>query len=255
MLIEIGLKDAIDNKKLTIVYQAIFSVEHQEIVACEALCRWYHPDFGDISATEIICIAEHSGLIHALDAYVCEQVFIDSIEHIFKHYPNLHIHINLSIKQLDNDSFITFIESAIDKFHIEPKKFVFELIETDLIQDLHLVEERVQALHKMGLMVIVDDFGMGYSSLGKIKDLPVRSIKISKNFVDKAIDDKDTSIILQSMIHLANSLEMHPIAVGVETQRQLDFLRASDCPFVQGYIFAEPMALDDFMSFLNNDIS
>jgi len=250
--IESGLRKAIGTNDIKIFYQPIISLVNKKIVAVEALCRWNDKELGDVSPDEFIRVAEETGLIRELGEYILILSLMEFKDYIIKQKQNIQIHINLSIKQFEERGFIDFTKEIISKYRLNPSSIVFELTETALMLDEAMVVNKVNILHELGCGISVDDFGTGYSSFSYLNNFPVSSIKIDKSFVEKCNKDNSASVLLTSMINLANNLGMESIVEGVETQEQIDFLKDTECKCIQGYYFAKPMPVIEFVEFLQS---
>ena len=251
ILLETNLKSTIAENGLSLVYQPVLSIESEKVLAIEVLCRWKHKELGSVCPDEFIKIAEETGAIHQLGLWVFNQTLLE-VQSLAKDMDDdVLIHINLSVKQLELDLFIERAREVAKQKLIDPRRIVFELTETAFMEDRALIEEKVNSLYVLGYKFSVDDFGTGYSSLGRLKNLPISSIKVDKSFVDKINEDEDVSIILASMVTLANSLEVASIAEGVETKEQLSFLRKLGCQQVQGFYFAKPMLLPNALDYIS----
>lgn len=250
LLIETGLKHAIKNNEFSLNYQPIVSLHDAKPHACEALCRWHHAELGQVGPSEFICVAEEVGCMRDIGQWVCEQAIQDFCQHLSGISDDFGVHINLSAKQLDGNDFIDFAAVMLKKYPVDPRRIIFELTETALMDDQIELANQINALYSLGFGISVDDFGTGYSSLSQLKLMPVSSVKLDKMFIDKACEDKNTDIILNSMINLAKNLEIESIAEGVETERQLEFLKQLGCDSVQGFFFAKPMSLTALVDYL-----
>ncbi len=250
LLLEFGLREALDKKQLSLVYQPIHCLENNQVMGCEVLCRWNHPTLGLIEAEEFIHIAEDHGKINEIGEWMCQQGLIEFTQNINAQFPDLKIHLNLSAKQLVNASFVEFLKALQKKYNLPIDRIVFELTESSLTQDPEHLKNNINLLASLGYSISIDDFGVGYSSLSRLKMLPVSSIKLDKSFLVNVAEDKKTAFIANSMISLAHDLDIQSIAEGVETQQQLNFLRKTKCNAVQGYLLSKPMPISQFTQFV-----
>jgi diguanylate cyclase (GGDEF)-like protein len=241
MELESALRKAIDNSDLQLVYQPFVDVESKTITNCEALLRWRHPELGYISPVRFIPIAEQSGLIGDIGEWVfrevCKQI---------KHWNfSINVSINVSGSELIDERFISRLESALLEYDIEAYRLQLEFTEHVLVSKDGSNLSTLNALKRIGFRIAVDDFGTGFSSLSYLTELPVDIIKIDKSFISKLPHDRRTIAVVNSIISLAESLEMITIGEGAENETQVEWLRAHGCKIIQGNYFHKPMSPQD----------
>ncbi len=240
--LERDLRRAIDADQLRLLYQPLVDVETGGVVGAEALVRWQHPERGVIGPAGFIGVAEESGLIVPMGAWVvrtaCAQLTAWRAE-LAPTRP-LTMTVNVSARQLADPNFGAIVATALSDFGTDPTALMLEITESALLQDLGTAEAALLGLRDMGVRIAVDDFGTGYSSLSHLKLLPVDMLKIDRSFVaDIGTDGADTAIV-GAAVRLANALGLVSVAEGVEHRRQMDWLSMLGCQLAQGYFLAHP---------------
>ncbi len=248
--LEKSLRNAIELNQFTLNFQPSFNI-HNEIVNTEVLLRWHHPERGWISPAEFIPLAEETGFILPLGEWVlretCRQLkaWETANPDSAGFYLPL-ISVNVSPKQFRQHEFVTQVSNILDEFDIEPGRLEIELTEGIVIADLEDTINKMNALKNLGILIAIDDFGTGYSSLAYLKRLPIDVLKIDQSFVRNIAEDKDNSVIVETILSMTRHLGLNTIAEGVETIEELNFLIAQGCDTFQGYYFSKPINADDF---------
>lgn len=247
--IEEDLRKALDNDELFLVYQPQVDVNGL-CVGVEALVRWMHPTKGMLPPLEFISIAEESGLIIELGAWVLEN----SCEQ-FKKWrdENLNVEkiaVNVSPKQFRHVNFMNTVRDAIKKYQMAPNQLTIEITEGLVIKDIKDTIEKMSTLKSLGVRISVDDFGTGYSSLTYLKELPIDQLKIDQSFVRDIMNQPKSSMIVTTIISIANNLNLNLIAEGVENKEQVAILSEKGCHQFQGYYFSKPKTATDFFSYM-----
>lgn len=247
MELEAALRKAITNSDLQLVYQPFVDVETQTIIGCEALLRWKHRLRGYIPPTRFIPIAEQAGLIGEIGNWVFTEVCKQLKQWKF----NMNVSVNVSGSELLDKLFIQRLDNTLIEYDIEPYRIQLEFTEHVLVSKDGSNLSILNALKRSGFKIAVDDFGTGFSSLSYLTELPVDVIKIDKSFINKLPQDRRTIAVVNSIISLAESLEIVTIGEGAETKSQVDWLRSHGCKTIQGYYYHKPMsatALESLMS-------
>ncbi|GAB4211387.1 MAG: hypothetical protein Fur007_01560 [Rhodoferax sp.] len=246
--IENALRAAIETPgRLRLVFQPKFScADERHLAVAEALLRWRDPELGDVSPADFIPVAEASGLIQGL----CHVVLGQLLDHL-KGWVQLGLRvpplaINVSPRTVRNAEFARQTLLSMESAGVDPSRIVLEITEGALLESSSAVEAYLISLHRAGVRFSVDDFGTGYSSLAYLKRLPLHELKIDKTFVDGLGCDPSDEAIAQAVLQLARALGLTTVAEGVETQGQLDWLKARGCDLVQGYLLARPLEADSF---------
>ena len=230
------LRSAIEKCNLTLHYQPIADLESGSIVGFEALLRWFHPNLGSISPELFVRIAEESGLIVKLGEWVIREAF----EEASTWDQPLKLSVNLSPLQFIPKDLVRFISAALSASGLDPARLEVEVTEGILISDNDLARTLLEQLRAMGIQISLDDFGTGYSSLGYFRNFQFDKVKVDKSFVSDIATNENARAIVRSIIDLGRNLGMVVVAEGVETEDQLEALRADGCTQVQGFLIGRP---------------
>src|SRR4051812_19705050 len=250
--LESGLRYALERDELKLVYQPEVSLASGRIVAVEALLRWHHPTRGVVSPAAFIPIAEQSGLIVPIGAWVLREACRAAAQWRREAGGDeLKVAVNLSPRQLSSADLVETVSDALAAADLPPSALCLEITETALTADMELAIHALGRVKEIGVSVAIDDFGIGYSSLMHLKQLlPVDILKIDKSFVDGLMDRPEDRAIVEAVVNLAGALEVDAIAEGVESADQADALRDLHCAFAQGFHFARPSAAGDVRALL-----
>lgn len=253
--LEHDLASAIWQNELRVCYQPIISLEDLSLVAFEALVRWQHPTLGLLSPDQFISIAEDSGLIVPIGAWIlreaCEQI------QQWRQQTNFPIsmHVNLSARQLDQLDLFSSIQKILAETHLDSKGLKLEITESMVFNNLEYAASVLRKIKSLGIQLSMDDFGTGYASLSYLRQLPIDNLKIDRSFVETIDTTGTESEIIQAVIQLAHSLNIDVVAEGVETLEQARFLQGLGCEYAQGYLFAKPLDAVDAEKLLNHNFS
>lgn len=235
------LRLGIDAGQLRLHYQPIMCLGTGEPVSVEALVRWQHPQRGLLEPLEFIELAERSGLIIPLGAWVLHEACRVAVSLQARGDKALTVAVNLSAPQLSDRGIVDTVRAALDAHGCGADRLVFEITETALVTDMSAAIDSLRALHELGAGLAIDDFCTGYSSLLYLKNLPADTIKIDRSFVSGLGGDSHDSAIVASLISLAHNLDIGCVAEGVETLEQLELLEQFGCDLAQGYLFSRPV--------------
>ena len=205
----------------------------------EALVRWETED-GIHSPAEFIPLAEETGLITALGEQIIDMACKQAKEWVDKGY-RIPIAVNLSPKQFQSEDLVSLIRDTITKYQLEPQYLALEVTESMTMENLSRSLHILSLLRDLGVSISIDDFGTGHSSLSYLKDFPINKIKIDKSFIDELTLNNKSDQITSAIIAMCQELNLDVIAEGVETGKQLDFLRSKGCNNVQGYYYSKPL--------------
>jgi diguanylate cyclase (GGDEF)-like protein/PAS domain S-box-containing protein len=232
------LWDAIANKQFELYYQPIVSAKDQHYVSVEALLRWRHPVRGLVPPDLFISLAEETGAIIPIGAWVLEQACQDAV-----HWPEaIRVAVNVSAAQLGG-RLVEIVSNVLKQTNLAPHRLELEVTESIFLRDDPGLLSDLHNLHALGVRLALDDFGTGYSSIGYLRMLPFDKIKIDKSFIDSLTVGSNSAAIVCAIVNLAKSLSMTTTAEGVENTEQLDLLRAADCTHIQGYLLGKPMPI------------
>ncbi len=252
--LETALRSAIEQDQFVLHYQPQVDLGSGKIVGMEALLRWQHPDMGMVPPGRFIALAEETGLIVQIGAWVVETACRQNKAWQDAGLGLLRMSVNLSARQFAQQDLVASIATVLQQSALDPEYFEIELTESLVMTDVERAIETLDSLHRLGVFLSIDDFGTGYSSLSYLKRFPIDILKIDQSFVrDISLDPDDAAIVL-SIISLAHSLRMGVIAEGVETIEQLVFLRQHGCDQMQGYYFSRPVPAEAFEQLLRDGL-
>ena len=244
--LEVGLQQAIGRGELSLQYQPQVDIRTKMTCGMEALLRWNHPKFGQVSPADFIPIAEHTGIITRVGGWVLRQA-IEDYQRLARYgmSPAM-LSVNLSRKQFDDGRIVADIEALLDKTGFDPGKLCLEITETALLADSARFAEMLRQLTDLGTRLAIDDFGVGYSSLLELKEFPIGEVKIDRAFVTDVATDGNSQDIIRAVVSIAESIGAEVVAEGIENQAQFDMITALGCDRGQGYWLCEPMAATTF---------
>ena len=244
------LRRAIEDWQLDVHYQPKVTAAGV-MVGVEALARWDHPVRGPIRPDEFVSVAESTGLIRPLTYLVLRRA-LDDCASWRRAGLDLHVAVNLSVRSLLDPSLPSGVEQALDKSGVPPQALTLEITEGSAMVDPPRTVETLQALHDLGLLLAIDDYGQGYSSLSYLKRLPVSELKIDRAFVSGMTSNPDDRVIVASTIDMAHSLGLRVIAEGIEDAPTWQMLRRLGCDVGQGYFLGRPMPATALMPWLRD---
>jgi diguanylate cyclase (GGDEF)-like protein len=251
--LEADIQRAVEREELVVHYQPIVTLADERIVGVEALVRWQHPTRGMLAPCAFIPVAEETGQILDIGAWVlreaCRQVAVWQAELGDEAAP-LRLSVNLSGLQLAQPSVAADVRSALADSRLAPGTLILELTETVIMQDTEASIARLRALKELDVQIAVDDFGTGYSSLRYLQRFPIDILKIAKPFVDGVADASDEAIMARAIADLSRNLGLSTIAEGIEHRPQALALKELGCPLGQGYLFARPVPGPDMTALL-----
>ncbi len=251
-IVETGLRRALDNHELSLVFQPIWSMVEERFIGAEALLRWHDQDLGIIDPADFIPIAEDCGLIVPIGEWVLEQA-CRSLSHSNRTKPRhaaCTVSVNVSAVQLRSREFTLALERLISATGIEPNLLCLEITESVLMEDVDYFSKVLHELRAIGTRLSIDDFGTGYSSLAYLRRFPVDELKIDRSFVTNLDSDPYDATLVAAVIAIGEALDLRVVAEGVETAGELAALRDLGCQYAQGYLFARPCSFDEYMEYL-----
>jgi diguanylate cyclase (GGDEF)-like protein/PAS domain S-box-containing protein len=247
LTLEKNLRKAIEKTELSIRYQAQ-STFTGKIIGAEALIRWQHEQ-GMISPIEFIPIAEETGLIVSIGAWIIDTVCQQLNEWDAQGMVIPHIAINISPRQFHQADFVALVIRIVEQHRLAPNRIMLEITEGVFLKNIEDATNKMNSLRDYGFSLSIDDFGTGYSSLSYLKRLPFDQLKIDQSFIRDLMNDNKSAAIVQSIIVMANGLGLNLIAEGVETDKQLNCLHKHGCHFFQGYYFSKPLTAEKFVQY------
>jgi diguanylate cyclase (GGDEF)-like protein len=241
----VALQRAIRDNEFELHYQPQVDLNNGRVVGLEALVRWRHPERGLIPPDQFIPLAEELGLMPALGDLILGLACMQIADWQKRDLPVLRVAVNLSAQQFNQDDLLEHVQQWIARTGIEASLLEIELTESSIMNDPESVAIILGHLSQAGVRVSIDDFGTGYSSLAYLKRFPLDSLKIDQSFVRDVNHDASDGAIVRTVIALAQHLGLHVVAEGVESVEQLNFLRANNCGFAQGFYFSRPVVADE----------
>lgn len=253
LVLESGLRKALERHEFTLHYQPQIDLASGEIVGAEALIRWESPELGMIWPLEFIPLAEETGLIFPIGDWVFRSACAQAKQWQDAGFRPLRVAVNVSARQFGQQDFTRGISLALQSAGLDPCYLDSELTETTVMRDVDSAILSLKEMKAMGLHVSVDDFGTGYSSLSYLERFPIDALKIDRSFLEGLPSDPEHAAITTAIIAMAKSLNMRVIAEGVQSKQQLAFLREKGCDEAQGHLFSYPIPPDDFVQLLTKE--
>jgi len=249
MKLERNLRQAIEQNQLTLHFQPMVD-QDQQIIGVEALLRWKHPDMGLIPPNLFIPLAEETGAIIPIGEWTMINACRQAIRWRAHGHEDLYVSVNLSARQFKQPNLVDLVGKILKETGLPPSCLQLELTETCVMEDPEEAIQKMEALYRLGIRFSIDDFGTGYSSLSYLKRFPVDTLKIDRSFVKDAVSSQEDQEIIRTIISMARNLSMEPLAEGVETREQQEFLCNQGCRLMQGFLFGRPMTGEEFEALL-----
>ena len=250
LFIETGILGSLQNGEFYMTYQPIVDIETGEVALLEALMRWYNPDIGLVVPDEFIPIAEKTRAIIRLGAFAIEmacQTINKMQEDLGRWVP---ISINISAIQLFEQDFYHFVLETLSKYQISGQMLVFEITESVALDMTTKTVEVIKRFKSLGIKIALDDFGSGFSSLSSLLTIPFDYIKIDKEIIRKMVQDSEIKIFIGALMYLCHSKGLLVVSEGIETIEMRDHVAELKTDYLQGYLYAKPMTLEDILDFL-----
>jgi EAL domain-containing protein (putative c-di-GMP-specific phosphodiesterase class I) len=250
--LERGLRRALDRKEFAVHYQAQVNGSYQ-VIGAEALIRWQHPQFGLLSPSQFIPLAEETGLIKPIGEWILETACKQLKEWHNSGLPGLNLAVNISACQFHQTDTAQTIEDILLKIGLDPKYLTLELTESSLMSHDPSVDTALARLNALGVRLALDDFGKGFSSFDYLRRLPLAIVKVDESFVRNAVNNRDDAAVLSAIIALVHELRLKVVVEGLETREQLNLLRELRCDALQGFIFSKPLSADHFKRWVTDE--
>jgi diguanylate cyclase (GGDEF)-like protein/PAS domain S-box-containing protein len=250
--VENDLRRALERDELTLHYQPLVSLLDRSMVSVEALVRWDHPQRGRISPADFIPVAEENGLIEPIGRWVLEHACRQAAEW-YRQRPDarpLTMSVNLSAAQLANRGLPTIVSEALRGTGLDPQCLALELTESMLVGDHEEVSETLTALKALGVRLVLDDFGTGFSSLSYLTRLPLDALKVDRSFVDGLGTESRDTAVTEAIVAMSRALSLRVVGEGAESERQVAELTRLGCDFVQGFHFSRPVPAEEITRML-----
>ncbi len=248
---ENSLRGAVERNEIVVHYQPQVHAETGQIFRMEALVRWQHRHLGMLLPSRFIPLAENTGLIIPIGNRVIELVCEHNMRWKELGYGTFPISVNVSAKQLQQDSFVSFIQDVLDRTGMPPACLEMEITESAIVRSMNTAVYALNQLRELGIKISLDDFGTGYSSLSYLKTLPVDKIKIDRSFITDIGKNPKTEAIITAIIVLAKTMNLDVIAEGVETDEQADFVMQKGCSDIQGFLYSAALPEEQFTLLLS----
>ncbi len=249
-ILELGLREAMEEKRLRLVYQPLVDLSTGQVIGAEALMRWEHPTLGAIPPDRFIPIAEESGLILPMDSWGMAEACRQMRLWLAAGHPLSRVAVNISGYEIEHGNLMATTSRILEESGIPPQCLELEISEGFIMTHTERSLDALGSLYELGVGLAIDDFGTGYSSLSHLKRLPVSRLKIDRGFVKDIPGDANDAAIANAIVALGKSLGLSVIAEGIENEEQENFLRAKGCDEGQGYLFGRPLETEEFEKLL-----
>ena len=241
---------AIERGEVELHYQPVISSFDLQVVGMEGLIRWRHPTQGLLLPDQFLPSAEQSNAMKQLASWTIRRALQDRQKLDLHRYGNLVVSVNISPNQINEDRFLAQLKGMLDEYQVRPEMLRLELTENTLIEASSRTIAQMTALRKLGVQVMIDNFGTGYASLSYLRNLPVSGLKIDQGFIRGLPDDRGNVAIMQAIMTLAEKLKLQVIAEGVETAQEMHALRELGCRMMQGHFISAalpPQKLSEYL--------
>jgi diguanylate cyclase (GGDEF)-like protein len=250
--LEERLRTALADDAFVLHYQPQYDLSRSRILGAEALVRWQHPELGLLSPSDFLPIAEETGLILPLGAWILRTACEQSAKWLRAGHRGLRMSVNVAAQQFLDPAFAETVRRALEASGLPPVSLELELTESSLLRDVKVTVDTLGRLKDLGVRLAIDDFGTGYSALAYLKRLPIDVLKIDQSFVQSLTTDPADATITETIVKLAAGLNLTTIAEGVETFEQLLLLGSFGCKRMQGFLFGRPVPAETFAQWLDN---
>lgn len=248
--LEISLRKALERDEIKVYYQPQIDLNNGQVIGMESLARWNHPELGMIPPSTFIPLAEEIGMILPIGNYVlqqaCQQIKICDE----KGYSTSTVSVNISYYQFQQAGFLKYISDTLERMNLQPHRLCLEITENVAMKNVNHMMITMAKLKQLGVQIAIDDFGTGYSSLGYLKNFKVNTLKIDQSFIKDVTIDEDNAAIVTALIAMCRQLKIKSLAEGVETEKQLEFLKSKGCDEIQGYLYSKPIPQDELEALL-----
>lgn len=244
---------ALENKEFTVYYQPKYNPIRGRFVSAEALIRWESPTMGVVLPSTFIPLANAAGLSHELDIFVFEKVLEDLKESKKKGRRIIPVSLNFSLYEFYSSNFLEFIIDSLQKYEIDPRLIQIEILETTSQANPFLSVSIIKKLREMGIRVLMDDFGVGYSNFSNLNKIPFDAIKIDRSFIVNIEKDNKARRICECLVNLGQINGVEVICEGVDNEKQVDLLYQMGCDTIQGFYYSRPLSKENYDKFLLNN--
>lgn len=250
MKMEVHLRKALEQNEFFLVYQPQINLKTGNIIGIEALIRWKQHNQEVIPPSQFIPLAEETGLIVPISEWVMNQAFSDIQKIHLRGHSKMMVSINISALHFNQDHFLKSVATTLQHTNVHPHSVDFELTESMIMPNASETITKLVKLKKLGIKLSIDDFGTGYSSLSYLNRFPLDTLKIDKSFIKNINKYHDDSSIVEAIISIAHRLNLSVVAEGVESKKQISFLKAGGCDHIQGFYITKPLPFEELLDFL-----
>ena len=244
--VEQALRDALAQHALRLEFQPQIDLARWQVTGFEALLRWQHPQLGEVQPAEFVPVAEEAGLIQAIGEWVLDE----ACRHAAQWPAQLKLAVNVSPVQTLSQDLVRTALDALDRHGVAPDRLELEITESVFLRETPATMRTLHALRDAGMHIVLDDFGIGYSSLAYVRRFPFDALKIDRSFVRELLTRRDARAIVRTVVQLAQSLHMKTVAEGVEQPEHAGVLARYGCEAMQGFLVAAPMPPHEISAFL-----
>jgi len=244
------LHSALEKDQLRLLYQPKVDLATGRVVGAEALIRWHHPRYGVVSPLEFIPIAEHHGLMLPIGDWIIEQGCRTLNHWAAQGHDHLCMALNLSPLQFRDEALLDKVMACLTKYQLEPEQLEFEITESQTMENPEQHIQVIQDFLDLGISVAMDDFGTGHSSLSRLKEMPISTLKIDQSFIKNFHRVRSERVFVQVIINMAKMFGLTTVAEGVELEEHVNFLKELGCDIGQGHYFSKALSSEDFLLFL-----
>jgi EAL domain-containing protein (putative c-di-GMP-specific phosphodiesterase class I) len=234
------LEEAIDERQVKLVYQPKLKLSTNRIESVEALMRWEHPTRGFMRPDLFIPLAEETGRIDRLTLFAIESA-IGQLREWCEQDLVISVAVNISANLIASERFVSAAEYLLGEMRVPHERLIFEITESAAMSDPELAAANLERFCKLGVLISIDDYGTGQSTLSYLQKVPLKELKIDRAFVQHAHENRSDGLMVRSTIELAHSLGLRVVCEGIEDEACLDFLRENGCDYAQGYFISRPV--------------
>ena len=249
------LSKALERKEFTLLYQPLINISDGKIAGCEALIRWKSEEFGHVSPDIFIPIAEESGFISDIGRWVFREACTNNKSWQIKGHKPIIMSVNMSSRELINEHYVEDVMGVLKELELSTEYLELELTETSLMNNVEDSLNKLTRLDAMGVAIVLDDFGTGFSSLEHLRRFELKKIKVDRSFVRNIPGNNGDVRMTKAIVYLGYCLGLKVTAEGIETKEQLEVLRETNCDTAQGYLFSKPVSEEEFEKLLIKDES
>lgn len=249
--IETQLNHALANNEFVLVYQPLFDINNEKLLAIEALLRWNHPQRGCLSPIHFMRIAEESGLIIPIGEWVIREVCAQMKSWRQQKIKPQSIAVNIALQQLKQVNFADTVRKILNKYKVNPKYLEFEITENIVMTHLDIIQ-MINQLTSLGIKIVLDDFGIGKSSLNYLKHIHIDRLKIDPSYINNISRSRSDEVFIEAIIAMSRSFNFKVLAEGVELPNQISYLKEQHCDQVQGFLLSQPLSALSIEQFLKN---